>query len=342
MKDDDNYHSIQMLPKHPAMQKIALFIVALFILIAFGLAFLPWQQTVTGYGKTIALSPNEREQTITAPIDGRLGKWFVHDGSQVEKGDKIVEIQDNDPNLLKRLSIEKTAIESRLNAMNKAVKTAKINVERQHLLYKEGISSRRKYEKAMLELNQYENKYADAQVDLTKVDTAIARQRMQVVRAAMSGTIIKRIPGEGTVLVKQGQQLANLVPKTQSRVVELLLNGNDIPLIRKNQEVRLQFEGWPAVQFSGWPSVAVGTFGGRVYLIDPVDNGKGMFRIIIVPDKNKDWPAANFLRQGVRVHGWVLLNQVPLWFELWRRFNAFPPSFDEAKPAQFFNTKPRK
>ena len=31
-----------------------------------------------------------------------------------------------------------------------------------------------------------------------------------------------------------------------------------------------------------------------------------------------------FLRQGVRVNGWVLLSQVTLGYELWRIFNGFP------------------
>jgi len=136
------------------------------------------------------------------------------------------------------------------------------------------------------------------------------------------------MPGQESVLVKQGDVLAVLVPDTNSRAAALWLDGNDIPLIKKGQHVRLQFEGWPAIQFSGWPSVAIGTFGGRVELIDPTDNGRGMFRILVVPDKPNSWPGPKYLRQGVRVNGWVLLNRVRLWFELWRRFNGFPPTIE--------------
>ncbi|MEI6541633.1 MAG: hypothetical protein WCO86_19235 [Planctomycetota bacterium] len=32
--------------------------------------------------------------------------------------------------------------------------------------------------------------------------------------------------------------------------------------------------------------------------------------------------------QGVRANGWVLLEQVPLWFEVWRQLNGFPPAVD--------------
>jgi membrane fusion protein, adhesin transport system len=107
------------------------------------------------------------------------------------------------------------------------------------------------------------------------------------------------------------------------------VHGNDAALISPGRHVRLQFEGWPAVQFAGWPSVAVGTFGGRVGFVDATDDGKGRFRVVVVPDpEDEDWPSAQYLRQGVRAKGWVLLEQVRLGFELWRQFNGFPPALD--------------
>ena len=57
----------------------------------------------------------------------------------------------------------------------------------------------------------------------------------------------------------------------------------------------------------------------------------GVFRVVIVPDE--PWPAPAFLRQGVRVHGWVQLGEVPLWYELWRQFNGFPPESSAEKAA---------
>jgi len=61
-----------------------------------------------------------------------------------------------------------------------------------------------------------------------------------------------------------------------------------------------------------------------------VDNGKGKFRCKILPDKSEtnEWPKVRFLRQGVLANGWVLLEQVPLWFEVWRKLNGFPPTVD--------------
>ena len=135
-------------------------------------------------------------------------------------------------------------------------------------------------------------------------------------------------------LLKAGSPLAVIVPASSKDVVELWIDGNDMPMVMPGNLVRLQFEGWPALQFSGWPSIAVGTFGGRVLLVDPTDNGKGKFRVLVESDPGDDpWPSRRFLRQGVRANGWVLLNIVPIGYELWRQFNGFPPVIATDEPA---------
>jgi hypothetical protein len=94
----------------------------------------------------------------------------------------------------------------------------------------------------------------------------------------------------------------------------------------------LQFEGWPALQFAGWPEMAVGTFGANVAFVDATDDGKGKFRVVLTPDEaSQEWPSERFLRQGVRVEGWILLNRVTMIYELWRQLNAFPPVYTPEK-----------
>jgi hypothetical protein len=139
--------------------------------------------------------------------------------------------------------------------------------------------------------------------------------------------VFRLLSQPGGELLKAGDSIASFVPETANLVVELYMDGNDVPLIHAGDSVRLQFEGWPAIQFTGWPSVAVGTFGGKVMLVDSTDNGQGKFRILVEPDPNSEpWPSTRYLRQGVRTNGWVLLNQVSLGYELWRQFNGFPPT----------------
>lgn len=166
-----------------------------------------------------------------------------------------------------------------------------------------------------------------ARGDLVKVDVRFARQQSQTVVAPIDGTVIRVFARQGAEMVKEGDVLAEIVPDSSRIVVELYVDGNDVPLISRGRSVRLQFEGWPALQFAGWPSVAVGTFGGRVLLVDAADDGQGRFRILAEPDPDDEpWPQARYLRQGVQVNGWVLLNQVSIGYELWRQFNGFPPT----------------
>ena len=126
-----------------------------------------------------------------------------------------------------------------------------------------------------------------------------------------------------------------LVPEVADRVAEIFVEGNDAPLINKGDPVRLQFEGWPAVQFVGWPSVAVGTFGGKVLLVDSTSNEMGKFRVLVEPHVgggDEPWPSTTYLRQGVRAKGFVLLRQVALGYEVWRRLNGFPPVVAQNEP----------
>ncbi|NDG27118.1 MAG: HlyD family efflux transporter periplasmic adaptor subunit, partial [Proteobacteria bacterium] len=294
----------------------------LFVILGIALLLLPWQQTAKGNGRVIAYSPNDRAQEINAPIDGRIQKWHVVEGSKIKEGEPIVDLSDNDPEIIERLRQERDALAKRVMAAEAAVQTAKINVDRQDLLVKKGLSARRAFEQANLDYTKFLVDEANASAELARMDVRLSRQLTQSVKAPVPGTILKIISGQGAQIVKSGQMLAVLVPETESRAVELWIQGNDVPLIRENAEVRLQFEGWPAIQFSGWPGAAYGTYGGKVALIDASDNGQGKFRIVITPLDKEPWPEGTYLRQGARALGWVLLNRVTLGYELWRRFNG--------------------
>ena len=205
-----------------------------------------------------------------------------------------------------------------------SLKVAKVNLDRQKSLFEKGLSSKRAFELATLEYAKFLTDEANSKTELVRLETRLARQTTQFVTAPRNGAILRRIAGEASVLVKSGDSLAILVPDTSSRAVELLIDGSDISLIQPGQEVRLQFEGWPAIQFSGWPSIAVGTFTGQVSIIDAADNGNGKFRVLVSPTIPEAWPSSSALRQGVRAQGWVLLGRVKLGYEIWRRFNGFP------------------
>lgn len=196
------------------------------------------------------------------------------------------------------------------------------------------------FRKASADVAKAESDVAKAQAGLTKsqkelleTETKVARQRSQSIYAPFDGFLTRITPNQSSQILKEGDAVCVIVPDTADRAVQIWLDGNDAPLVQPGRHVRLQFEGWPAVQFAGWPSVAVGTFGGKVISVDATDDGKGKFRILALPDDPvHGWPNERFLRQGVRANGWVLLDQVPLWYEIWRNMNGFPPVVSTEEP----------
>jgi multidrug resistance efflux pump len=194
--------------------------------------------------------------------------------------------------------------------------------------------SRSEVSKSEIEVAKTREEISKIKNEIEKLETLVARQETQEVVAPRNGYIMRLVAYNNSAIVKQGETLFTIVPETDRPAVQVWVNGNDAPLISPGRHVRLQFEGWPAAQFSGWPSVAVGTFGGKVALIDPTDDGAGKFRVVLVPDEDdSSWPEYPYLRQGVRVHGWILLDQVPLGYEIWRRMNGFPPSLKSKEDA---------
>ena len=193
------------------------------------------------------------------------------------------------------------------------------------------------------ELEAARSKLTDAQKKLLDSDTKLARQATQVVRAPREGAILRLHGGLGGGVIKAGDPVATLVPDASTRAIELYVDGNDMPFVDEGTEVRLVFEGWPALQFVGLPGTGQGTFHGRIAFLDASADAKGKFRAVVVPDEGDSWPRDR-LRQGVRVKGFLLLGQVSLGYELWRQVNGFPPVPDVEKgdkQALPTNKKPR-
>lgn len=175
---------------------------------------------------------------------------------------------------------------------------------------------------------ELENKLTDMRIKLAAFD------RLQIA-SPRDGILHKLFGREGSNSVKKGDLLFTVVPDTDKLGVELSIAGRDMPLVHVGDKVRLQFQGWPAVQFVGWPSAAVGTFGGKVIALSPTDDTKGDFTVLVAPDPDEpDWPDRRYLRQGVRVGGWVLLNRVTLGYEVWRQLNGFPPVISDKEPGK--------
>ena len=166
-----------------------------------------------------------------------------------------------------------------------------------------------------------------------KISNVDARRGRYIVRAPQSGIVVRTLKAGIGENIKEGESIATLQPESPVLAAEMYVRAMDVPLIQRGRRVRLQFDGWPAIQFSGWPSVAVGTFGGVVEVIDVVSSTNGRYRLLVRPLRGpgdeRTWPRQ--LRLGSGVYGWVILDSVPVWYEIWRQLNGFPPSL-QAEP----------
>lgn len=189
-----------------------------------------------------------------------------------------------------------------------------------------------KVQKSLESISKAQESIAEIDEKLEKlkndVGTLSVRRSLQTLTAPASGKVVNLQKLGVGQLIKEGQTIARVVPEFHSRGVELYLSGVDAPLVETGVTVRLMFEGFPAVPFAGWDWASVGTFGGKVVAVDPVNTEEGAkkgYRIWVLPDPDEpEWPDADRLRIGTRASGWLQLKVVPLYYEIWRQLNAFP------------------
>jgi len=190
------------------------------------------------------------------------------------------------------------------------------------------------YSKTLSEKYSTETDKFDAESTVNKLENQYSnyetRQGFYVITAPQDGFITKLfVQGIGET-IKEGSAVLSFIPKNQSLAVEIYVDPIDLPLMNVGEHVRLQFDGWPAIVFSGWPGASYGTYGGEIYAIDRFISPNGKYRILVKPDnKEHKWPEA--LRVGGGSKAMILLNDVPIFYELWRKINGFPPNFYKTK-----------
>lgn len=154
------------------------------------------------------------------------------------------------------------------------------------------------------------------------------RNQFYYITAPQNGYITKTKKSGIGEIIKESTTLATIVPLKNDLAVEFYVKPNDLPLIDFQQNVNLTFDGWPAIVISGWPESSTGIFKGKITGIDQSISENGMYRILVSPENTiKKWPKE--LRNGAGAKAFVLLNEVPIWYELWRQLNGFPPNFYE-------------
>jgi adhesin transport system membrane fusion protein len=248
-------------------------------------------------------------------------------------------------------SIAQTQYDRVITLQNEGLKATKdVEEKRKKLQATQAkyISQQNKLSNAEIELSRIKATYADkiakaqsnlytaqssqynTQAEVSKLENSRSnytkRNTLQFVTAPQNGYINKTLKGGIGETFKQGESLVTIMPADYELAVETFVRPIDLPLIHIGEKVRVQFDGWPAIVFSGWESVSYGTYGAKVVAIENFISNNGMYRILLTPDKeDHKWPDG--IRVGSGAKTIALLNDVPIWYELWRQLNGFPPNF---------------
>ena len=167
-----------------------------------------------------------------------------------------------------------------------------------------------------------------ADLALTR-SNALQRKIASKIIAPVDGTVVRLTPIGLGEIVHPGDLLLTIVPKESSPAIEMWANAIDAPLLKPGRPVRILFQGVPAIPLAAWPELMAGTYDGRIQVVDQSASANGQFRFWVAPETHRrKWPPQLHVRQGTQVMGWVILNRVPLWYEMWRRFNLFPPDYN--------------
>ena len=239
----------------------------------------------------------------------------------------------------KRLKLQETEAklisqENKLLASKNEVINAQYEISRVNAEYSDKIS------KAQSDKFTAQSSQFDTEAQVSKLDNEYSnyklRNELQYVTALYDGYINKALRGGVGQTFKEGEALVGIMPAQVDLAVETFVEPIDLPLLNIGEKVRVQFDGWPAIVFSGWPNVSYGTYGAKVVAIENFISDNGKFRVLLAPDE-EDNPWPKDIRAGSGAYTMALLDDVPIWFELWRKLNGFPPNYYQ--PETTSNTK---
>lgn len=188
--------------------------------------------------------------------------------------------------------------------------------------------------------NQYDTEAQVNKLQNQYINYSI-RNGMYYIKAPQTGYVNRALQAGLGETIKEGTPIVSIMPADYEIGVETYVDPIDLPLIHRGEKIRVWFDGWPTIVFSGWPNMSYGTFGGKIVAIENFISDNGKFRVLIAPDKD-DIPWPKQLSIGAGAQTIALLNNVPVWFEIWRTLNGFPPNYYTPKSKDYKETKEKK
>ena len=214
--------------------------------------------------------------------------------------------------------------ENKLLTSENELINAKVEVNRISAEYSEKDSKARSDKYTALS-NQYDTKAQVNKLENQYTNYKI-RNDLYYIKAPQSGYVNRALQSGIGETIKEGTQIVSIMPSKYDIAVETYVTPTDLPLVHKGEKVRVWFDGWPTIVFSGWPNMSYGTYGGKIVAVETFISDNGKFRVLIAPDKDEpSWPKQISMGSGAQTL--ALLDNVPVWFELWRTLNGFPHNY---------------
>lgn len=214
--------------------------------------------------------------------------------------------------------------ENKLLASENEVINSEIEINRIEAEYAEKVS------KTQSELHTARSNQYDAAAQVSKLESEFSnyaiRNDLYYILAPQTGYINKAIRAGIGETIKEGERLVGIMPADFELAVETYVRPIDVPLLYPGEPVRVQFDGWPSIVFSGWENLSYGTYGARIVAVENFISDNGMYRVLLAPDPDdRPWPSG--VRVGSGATTIALLDVVPIWYEIWRNLNGFPPDY---------------
>lgn len=230
-----------------------------------------------------------------------------------EKRLKLQEIE------AKIITQENKLLSSENELINARVEISRINAEYSEKFSKaqsdQYTAQSSKYD-TKAQVNKLENQYNNYKI----------RNGMYYIKAPQNGYVNRALKSGLGENIKEGTPIVSIMPAEYDIAVETYISPNDFPLIQKGEKVRVWFDGWPTIVFSGWPDLSYGTFGGKIVAVENFISDNGKYRVLIAPDNaEQKWPKQLSIGSGAQTM--ALLDNVPIWYEIWRTLNGFPPNY---------------
>jgi membrane fusion protein (multidrug efflux system) len=205
------------------------------------------KKKVQPYLETTGTLNADEEVTVSSEVDGIVRQLKVEEGSSVNKGSLLVEINDVDYTLDWKRS------EAALKQAEANLGNAQAEYKRQEALFKEELVTKQQFDDITTKVA-----LAKATLDGAKATLAISREKLArtKVYSPLNGAVKEKKISVGDY-VRNGTPLLQLI-KINPLKLNFTVSEKDAASIKIGQEVAFSVDSYPAKQFKG-----------RVYLLYP-------------------------------------------------------------------------